>query len=48
MTGKGVKPLMDRPLTIYGRLHMGEYNENQRMLGLYRLDGEGIFLAAQF
>jgi hypothetical protein len=46
MSGKGVKPLMDRVVTIYGRLHVSEYQEGRQRLGIYRLDGEGISLAA--
>jgi len=47
MTGKGIKPLMDQVITIYGTLHVGSYNENRQMLGLYQLDGDGVGLATQ-
>ena len=48
MSGKGVVALMDRVVTIYGKLHVGEYQENRQMLGLYQLDGDGIAPPAEF
>lgn len=40
MRDKGVKPLMDQPVTLFGTLHVGETRENGYLLGIYRLDGE--------
>ncbi len=40
MKGKGVKPLMDQPVTLFGTLHVGEARENGYLVGIYRLDGE--------
>lgn len=40
MKDKGVKSIMDQPLTVYGTLHVGEINQNGRMAGIYEMDGE--------
>ena len=40
MTEKGVKPLMDQPVTLLGKLHVGEMLENGYLTGIYRMDGE--------
>jgi hypothetical protein len=40
MTGKGVRRLMDQPLTFCGTLHVGEYREGNRLRAIYRMDGE--------
>jgi hypothetical protein len=40
MKDKGVKPLMDQPVTLFGTLHVGETRENGYLVGIYRLDGE--------
>ena len=40
MKNKGVKPLMDQPVTLFGTLHVGETRENGYLVGIYRLDGE--------
>ena len=40
MTGTGVKPFMDRPVTFYGTLHVGEMRENGYLVGIYSMDGE--------
>jgi len=40
--GKGVKPVMDEPVTIFGKLHVGEMRENGYLVGIYRLDGERL------
>jgi len=40
MTNKGVKPVMDQAITLYGRLHVGEIRENGYLVGIYALDGE--------
>jgi hypothetical protein len=40
MTEKGVKPMMDQPVTLLGTLHVGEMRENGYLIGIYRMDGE--------
>ncbi|MBI3879737.1 MAG: DUF3299 domain-containing protein [Verrucomicrobia bacterium] len=40
MTGKGVKPIMDQAVTLYGSLKVGEMYENGYLVGIYALDGE--------
>lgn len=40
MTGTGVKPLMDVPITFDGTLRVGEMYENGYLTGLYLLEGE--------
>jgi len=42
MTGKGVKPIMDQAVTIYGRLKVGEIRENGYLVGIYEMDGEKL------
>lgn len=38
--GKGVKPLMDVPISFHGQLKVGAMFENGYMTGIYALDGE--------
>ncbi len=40
MAKKGVKAVMDQPVTVYGKIHIGEIRENGYLVGIYRLDGE--------
>lgn len=40
MATKGVKPIMDQPVTMFGTLHVGEMRENGYLVGIYALDGE--------
>jgi hypothetical protein len=40
MSGKGVKPVMDQPITMFGRLRVGEMRENGYLVGIYAMDGE--------
>ena len=40
MKEKGVKAVMDQPVTLFGMLHVGEARENGYLVGIYRLDGE--------
>jgi len=40
LTGKGIEAIRDRPVTIFGKLHVGEYRENGRLRSIYRMDGE--------
>jgi hypothetical protein len=42
--GEGVKPVMDQPVTVMGRLHVGEIREQGYLVGLYRLDAEHVVL----
>ena len=37
---KGVRPLMDVPVSFYGELKIGAMFENGYMTGIYQLDGE--------
>ena len=36
----GVKSVMDQPVTLYGKLHVGEMLENGNLVGIYQLDGD--------
>ena len=40
MADKGVKPMMDQPVTLYGTLHVGEMRENGYLVGIYSMDAE--------
>lgn len=40
MVKAGVKPVMDQPVTLYGKLRVGEMRENGYLVGIYALDGE--------
>jgi hypothetical protein len=40
MTRTGVKPVMDQPVTLFGKLRVGEMRENGYLVGIYSLDGE--------
>ena len=40
--GKGVKPVMDEPTTVYGTLHIGAIYGNSYLTGIYKLDCEKI------
>lgn len=40
MAAKGVRPLMDQPVTLFGKLHVGEMRENGYLTGIYRMDGD--------
>ena len=42
MIGKGVKPIMDQPVTVSGRFHVGDVRENGSLVGIYRLDAEKL------
>ena len=42
MTGEGVRPIMDTPVTMYGTLRVGELRENGYLVGIYQLEGEKI------
>jgi hypothetical protein len=38
----GVKSVMDQPVTLYGKLKVGEMLENGYLVGIYRMDGEKL------
>ena len=40
MTKTGVKPVMDQPVTLMGKLHVGEMRENGYLTGIYRMEGD--------
>ena len=40
MTTKGVKPIMDQTVTLYGVLKVGEMRENGYLVGIYEMEGE--------
>ena len=40
--GKGVKPVMDVPITIFGTLKVGEVLENGYLVGIYEMDGDRL------
>lgn len=42
MKGKGIRSIMDEPIIICGTLHVGEFQHNQQMAGVYRLDGDKL------
>ncbi len=44
MLSKGVKAIMDQPVTMYGTLHVGEMRENGYLVGIYRFEAEKMEL----
>ena len=48
MMGKGVKPIMDQTITVFGRLKVGEMRENGYLIGIYEMDGEKIIGPLEF
>ena len=38
MAGRGVKPVMDVPITALGTFHVGDVRENGQLVGIYMLD----------
>ena len=40
MVKTGVKPVMDQPVKLYGKLRVGEMRENGYLVGIYALEGE--------
>ena len=45
VTGKGVKPIMDQPVTMFGRFQVGEVRENGYLVCLYRMDADRMTTA---
>ena len=44
LTGKGIEAIMDPPVTIFGKLHVGQYREHGLLRSIYRMDGEKMEL----
>jgi uncharacterized protein len=42
VVGKGVKPIMDVPVTVSGVFHIGDVRENGELVGIYRLDADNV------
>jgi hypothetical protein len=42
VVGKGVKPIMDVPVTVSGVFHIGDVRENGELVGIYRLDADKV------
>ena len=42
MAGKGVKPIMDEPITVCGFFHVGDVRENGELVGVYSLDADKV------
>lgn len=47
MSSKGVKPVMDQPVTFFGKLKIGAIRENGYLVGIYAMDGEKVEGPAQ-
>lgn len=45
MRTQGVKPVLDQPVTLYGKLHVGETIEHGTVASLYALEGERLATA---
>ena len=45
--GEGVKPIMDQPVTIMGKLRVGEIRENGYLVGIYRMDGAQVYISEE-
>lgn len=43
MTGQGVKPVMDQPITVCGELLVGDWRENGYLVSLYKIRAERTF-----
>lgn len=43
----GLKPIIDEPVTVFGKLHVGEMRENGYLVGIYRMDGESLASALE-
>lgn len=42
MVGKGVKAIMDQPVTVSGRFHVGDVRENGSLVGIYSLEADEL------
>ena len=41
--GEGVKPIMDQPITIMGKLRVGEIRENGYLVGIYKMQAAQVY-----
>ncbi len=42
LKGRGVRPVMDQVITVYGTLHVAETRENGFLVGIYALDADKV------
>jgi len=42
MIRKGVKPIMDQPVTVSGRFHVGDVRENGSLVGIYSIEADEL------
>jgi hypothetical protein len=42
ISGHGIKPVMDRLVTVFGTLHVGEIRQNRLLIGLYQMDATKV------
>ena len=42
VSGKGIKPIMDVPVTVCGVFHVGDVRENGELIGIYSLDAQKV------
>ncbi len=42
--GEGVKPIMDQPITIMGKLRVGEIRENGFLIGIYKMQAARVYI----
>jgi hypothetical protein len=42
VAGKGVRSIMDRTITVYGTLRVGETRENNALVGIYQMAGDKL------
>lgn len=42
MAGRGVKPVQDQPVTIFGTMQVGEIYEHGYLVSIYSLEGKGM------
>ena len=42
ISGRGIKPIMDQPVSILGTLHVGAMRENGYLVGIYQMDGDKL------
>jgi hypothetical protein len=40
--GRGIKPIMDQPVSMLGTLHVGAMRENGYLVGIYHMDGDKL------
>ncbi len=42
--GEGVKPIMDQPITVMGKLRVGEIRENGYLVGIYKMKAAQVYI----